>query len=141
MNSQTVGTPPLDTFVSPKRFRSRDLVSTRDLTCKEVEAVLDLTALMKARPVPSTSVRSWSRCTLVKAPTLVSADCVVLSSMTSACHWPLLVCVDGRRSRSTRLCATSASASGAKSMMPPARPTKSPGGARSVISLPLMRAR
>src|SRR5436853_1461341 len=50
MNSQTLGTPQLDAFPKTKAFQSRDLVSTRDLAPKEVEAVLDLTALMKARP-------------------------------------------------------------------------------------------
>ena len=50
MNSQTLGTPHLDAFPKTKAFQSRDLVSTRDLAPKEVEAVLDLTALMKARP-------------------------------------------------------------------------------------------
>src|SRR5579884_4460600 len=50
MNSQTIGVPQVDSVPSPKGFTSRDLVSTRDLSPREVQAVLDLTALMKARP-------------------------------------------------------------------------------------------
>jgi ornithine carbamoyltransferase len=50
MSSHTIGTPQVDSVPSPKGFWSRDLVSIRDLTPREVEAVLDLTALMKARP-------------------------------------------------------------------------------------------
>jgi len=50
MNSPTIARPQADTYPRPKPFRSRDLVSTRDLSPKEVEAVLDLTALIKGRP-------------------------------------------------------------------------------------------
>ncbi len=50
MSSHTVSTPPTDSVPGPKGFWSRDLVSIRDLAPREVEAVLQLTALMKARP-------------------------------------------------------------------------------------------
>lgn len=50
MNSQTIGVSQVDSIPRPKGFTSRDLVSTRDLTPREVQATLDLTALMKARP-------------------------------------------------------------------------------------------
>ncbi len=50
MNSQTVGAPQVDSIPGPNGFRPRDLVSTRDLDPREVQAVLELTALMKARP-------------------------------------------------------------------------------------------
>ena len=50
MSSHTVGTPQVDSVPGPKGFWSRDLVSIRDLAPREVEAVLQLTALMKARP-------------------------------------------------------------------------------------------
>jgi len=50
MNSQPVGTSQIASIPEPKGFWSRDLVSIRDLAPREVEAVLELTALMKARP-------------------------------------------------------------------------------------------
>jgi ornithine carbamoyltransferase len=50
MNSQLT-TPLLGGIPSPKGFWSRDLISIRDLAPSEVEAVLSLSALMKARPV------------------------------------------------------------------------------------------
>ncbi|HYL16168.1 MAG TPA: ornithine carbamoyltransferase [Terriglobales bacterium] len=50
MNSTSVRTSPVSGLPSPKGLLSRDLVSIRDLAPREVEAVLELTALMKARP-------------------------------------------------------------------------------------------
>ncbi len=50
MSSHTVSTPQADSVLGPKGFWSRDLVSIRDLAPQEVETVLQLTALMKARP-------------------------------------------------------------------------------------------
>ena len=50
MNSTTLQTSPVTSVPSPKGFLSRDLVSIRDLAPREVEAVLELTALVKARP-------------------------------------------------------------------------------------------
>jgi ornithine carbamoyltransferase len=50
MNSTSVRTSPVSGLPSPKGRLSRDLVSIRDLAPREVEAVLELTALMKARP-------------------------------------------------------------------------------------------
>jgi ornithine carbamoyltransferase len=50
MNSQTLGVSQVVNVADPKEFWSRDLVSIRDLSRGEVEAILQLTALMKARP-------------------------------------------------------------------------------------------
>ena len=50
MNSQPLGTSQVASVPSPRGFWSRDLVSIRDLSPQEVKAVLELTALMKARP-------------------------------------------------------------------------------------------
>ena len=50
MNSQTLGVSQVVSVADPKEFWSRDLVSIRDLSRGEVEAILQLTALMKARP-------------------------------------------------------------------------------------------
>ena len=50
MNSHPMGTLQVTGSPGPKEFWSRDLVSIRDLAPREVEAVLELTALMKARP-------------------------------------------------------------------------------------------
>jgi ornithine carbamoyltransferase len=50
MNSQPVGSTQAASVADPKGFWSRDLVSIRDLAPGEVEAILQLTALMKARP-------------------------------------------------------------------------------------------
>lgn len=50
MNSQPYSTSRVSEVQSPKGFWSRDLVSVRDFSPAEVEAVLELTALMKARP-------------------------------------------------------------------------------------------
>lgn len=49
MNSHTVPTP-VASSPSPAPFRSPDLVSTRDLAPVEVEKILDLASLIKARP-------------------------------------------------------------------------------------------
>ena len=49
MNSPTI-TPQVRSNPSPKRLRSQDLVSTTDLAPREVQAVLELASLMKARP-------------------------------------------------------------------------------------------
>ncbi|HTZ97247.1 MAG TPA: ornithine carbamoyltransferase [Terriglobales bacterium] len=51
MNSQPFSPPRLGELQGPKEFWSRDLVSVRDFSPSEVDSVLDLTALMKARPV------------------------------------------------------------------------------------------
>ena len=50
MNSQQFSAPHLGEIPSPKGFWSLDLVSVRDLAPPEVEAVLELAGLMKARP-------------------------------------------------------------------------------------------
>jgi ornithine carbamoyltransferase len=50
MNSQPFSTPGLGELHNPKGLWSRDLVSVREFTPGDVEAVLELTALMKARP-------------------------------------------------------------------------------------------
>ncbi|MGE5735561.1 MAG: ornithine carbamoyltransferase [Acidobacteriota bacterium] len=50
MNSQPLGSAHLASIPDPKGFWCRDLVSIRDLAPREVESILDLTALMKARP-------------------------------------------------------------------------------------------
>ena len=50
MNSQPFSPPRLGELQSPKAFWSRDLVSVRDFSPSEVESVIELTALMKARP-------------------------------------------------------------------------------------------
>lgn len=50
MNSQPFSPPRLGEVQSAKELWSRDLVSVRDFSPSEVESVLDLTALMKARP-------------------------------------------------------------------------------------------
>lgn len=50
MNSQPLGTSQVASLPNPKEFWSRDLVSIRDLSPGEVTAILQLTALMKARP-------------------------------------------------------------------------------------------
>jgi ornithine carbamoyltransferase len=50
MNSQPLGTSQVASVADPKGFWSRDLVSIRDLSPTEVDAILQLTALMKARP-------------------------------------------------------------------------------------------
>ncbi|HEX6502526.1 MAG TPA: ornithine carbamoyltransferase [Terriglobales bacterium] len=50
MNSQPVGSTRADSVADAKGFWSRDLVSIRDLAPGEVNAILQLTALMKARP-------------------------------------------------------------------------------------------
>ena len=50
MNSESLGTSHVISLPDPKGFWSRDLVSIRDLAPQEVEAILELTALMKARP-------------------------------------------------------------------------------------------
>jgi ornithine carbamoyltransferase len=50
MNSQPLDRSQITSMPDPKGFWSRDLVSIRDLAPREVEAILDLTALMKARP-------------------------------------------------------------------------------------------
>jgi ornithine carbamoyltransferase len=49
MNSPTI-TPPVRSKPIHKRLRSQDLVSTTDLAPREVQSVLDLASLMKARP-------------------------------------------------------------------------------------------
>lgn len=50
MNSQPLGSTHVASVADPKGFWSRDLVSIRDLSSEEVEGILQLTALMKARP-------------------------------------------------------------------------------------------
>jgi ornithine carbamoyltransferase len=50
MNSQPLGTSLVASLPNPKEFWSRDLISIRDLSPGEVSAILELTALMKARP-------------------------------------------------------------------------------------------
>jgi ornithine carbamoyltransferase len=50
MNSQPMGSLHVTGTLGPKEVWARDLVSIRDLAPREVEAVLELTALMKARP-------------------------------------------------------------------------------------------
>ncbi len=50
MNSHPVTTQHVAGVADPKGFWSRDLVSIRDLSPGEIEAILQLTALMKARP-------------------------------------------------------------------------------------------
>src|SRR5438067_12096157 len=50
MNSQPIGTSLVASLPNPKEFWSRDLISIRDLSPGEVSAILELTALMKARP-------------------------------------------------------------------------------------------
>jgi ornithine carbamoyltransferase len=50
MNSEPLGTSQVASLPDQKSFWSRDLVSIRDLAPREVEAIFDLTALMKARP-------------------------------------------------------------------------------------------
>jgi len=50
MNSQPIPAPHFAEAASPKGLWSRDLVSIRDLAPREVEAILELAALMKARP-------------------------------------------------------------------------------------------
>lgn len=50
MNSQPLGTSPAASLPDPNGFWSRDLVSIRDLAPPEVQAILDLTMRMKARP-------------------------------------------------------------------------------------------
>lgn len=50
MNSQPFSPPRLGEVQSAKELWSRDLVSVRDFSPSEVESVLGLTALMKARP-------------------------------------------------------------------------------------------
>ena len=50
MNSQPLGTTQVASVADPKTFWSRDLVSIRDLSTEEVEGILQLTSLMKARP-------------------------------------------------------------------------------------------
>ncbi len=50
MNSQSLGASQAASIPDPKALWSRDLVSIRDLSPQEVSAVLELTALMKARP-------------------------------------------------------------------------------------------
>jgi len=50
MNGQSLGTRQVASLPNPKGFWSRDLVSIRDLSPSEVTAILELTALMKARP-------------------------------------------------------------------------------------------
>src|SRR5436190_7313912 len=50
MNSQPMGTSLVASLPNPKEFWSRDLISIRDLSPGEVSAILELTALMKARP-------------------------------------------------------------------------------------------
>jgi ornithine carbamoyltransferase len=50
MNSQPLGSLQVASVPDPKGFWSRDLVSIRDLSPREVTAILELTALMKARP-------------------------------------------------------------------------------------------
>jgi ornithine carbamoyltransferase len=50
MNSHPMGSLHVTGAPGPKEFWCRDLVSIRDLSPQEVEAVLELTALMKARP-------------------------------------------------------------------------------------------
>ena len=53
MASRTIevsGAGPTSSLLSAKTFLDRDLCSMQDLTPAEVEAVLDLTAVMKARP-------------------------------------------------------------------------------------------
>ena len=50
MNSQPFSASHLGEIPSPKGFWSRDLVSVRDLAPREVEAILELSALIKARP-------------------------------------------------------------------------------------------
>jgi ornithine carbamoyltransferase len=49
MNSPTI-TPPVRSKPVHKRLRSQDLVSTTDLAPREVQSVLELASLMKARP-------------------------------------------------------------------------------------------
>jgi ornithine carbamoyltransferase len=51
MNSQPYSTSRVSEVQNPKGLWSRDLVSIRDFSPAEVEAVLELTALMKARPI------------------------------------------------------------------------------------------
>ena len=50
MNSTSLPTSAVSSLPSPKDFLSRDLVSIRDLASRELEAVLELTTLVKARP-------------------------------------------------------------------------------------------
>ena len=50
MNSQPLGSAHVASVADPKGLWSRDLVSIRDLSSEEVEGLLHLTALMKARP-------------------------------------------------------------------------------------------
>src|SRR5205085_11711870 len=50
MNSTTLRVSQASSLPRPKGFLSHDLVSIRDLAPREVEAILELTALMKARP-------------------------------------------------------------------------------------------
>jgi ornithine carbamoyltransferase len=50
MNSHLIGTLPVSGSPGPKALWCRDLVSIRDLSPQEVEGVLQLAALMKARP-------------------------------------------------------------------------------------------
>src|SRR5437016_10456122 len=50
MNGTSLRTSPVSSLPSPKGFLSHDLVSIRDLAPREVEAVLELTAVVKARP-------------------------------------------------------------------------------------------
>ncbi|PYX79936.1 MAG: ornithine carbamoyltransferase [Acidobacteria bacterium] len=50
MNSTTLRVSQASSLPRPKGFLSHDLVSIRDLAPREVEAVLELTAVVKARP-------------------------------------------------------------------------------------------
>jgi ornithine carbamoyltransferase len=50
MNSQSLGTTQINSVADPKGFWSRNLVSIRDLSPAEVEAIFELTARVKARP-------------------------------------------------------------------------------------------
>ena len=50
MNSQSIGTSQISNLPSSKGLWSRDLVSIRDFSPREVEAVLELTGRIKARP-------------------------------------------------------------------------------------------
>jgi ornithine carbamoyltransferase len=50
MTSQTVGASQVVGVAHPKGFWLRDLISIRDLSRDEIEAILELSALMKARP-------------------------------------------------------------------------------------------
>jgi len=47
---QTRKSMEVSPMIEPKVFWSRDLISTRDLSPSEVEAILHLAGLMKARP-------------------------------------------------------------------------------------------